>query len=118
MRSSINLLVSIEGASTLQTGAQVFFAAAGLEDFEERWSDNHSGGAYYLKRTDGVTYRLMAADNSNHPDRPFWVRIELEDDHPHEFDLDRFVRDKLLVNGFQVSNMIRYGRVGEERHDF
>lgn len=118
MKTSFNLLLSIEEASTPKDGAQLFFAASGLDDFEERWSDNYPGGSYFVKRAGGMTYRFMEADDSKNPDRRFWARLEFDDDHAGEFDLDHFVRERLLVKGFQVSNMIRYGRVGEERRDF
>jgi hypothetical protein len=117
MKNSYNLVVANDMGSDLASIAKAFYAAIGIDDFTERESGNYPGGRYFRGRAPNITFLLMETEHGTHTDRPFWARIELQDEFQGEFDLDQWVRQKLVANGFQVAQMINFHRHGEERRE-
>jgi hypothetical protein len=112
-----DLLLNLNGA-TLDSFAQAFFAAADVNDSEQRQSIHYGEERYFKGKKGGLVFKVMLSDDEDHLDLPFWVNIEVSERTDLPFEIEAFVRERLLSSGFKVARLINFGRPDEERCDF
>lgn len=116
----VNLLGMHPGCVELRLFAKTFFEALGVNDGEERESDNYIDGCYLKGSLGGMIFSVAISDENAHEDVPYWIHISadvvtldaLEDA------VSQLIRDKVLPMGFQLARIVNLGARGEQRIDY
>ncbi|MBT9504672.1 MAG: hypothetical protein IV092_25730 [Burkholderiaceae bacterium] len=107
----VDLISSRDGIETLEGFAVAFFGAMGVAGYEQRESENYTGGTYFIGKTSESEFNISISDDPQHEDMPYWVEVSAL----HASVVDDQVRERLLPQGFRVALVENFGETTERR---
>jgi hypothetical protein len=116
---SIDLLAYYTEQPGIHTFAQKFCDAIGLPGYEERRSSDYAGGRYLFSEIGRLSFFIARSANERHPDLPYWIHIESEQDEPElAIAFEEIAFNRLRPIGFKVARLENFGRSNERRIDY
>ncbi len=116
----VDLLMNVDGVTSLESFARLLFEVVGAKNFEERESSHYVEGRYFIATTDVLFYKVMRSDDEDHKDLPYWVRVSAAARNStfESSEIDALASRLIRSYHFRVARINNFGQVSEKRFDY
>jgi hypothetical protein len=116
----LDFLIDNENYKKLEEISYQIFYHLGIDKFEERESSNYINGEYFIGYSDDGDFRISLSDHDVFDDLKYWISCEFKTD---EYDkmlskINIIIREKMLLDGFQVCRLDNFGTYDEVRVEY